>query len=685
MASTPNERSDAAAVDPVLCIVGVGPRGTSVVERLAALATELAPEARWTLHLVDDAPLGAGRIWRTDQVHELCMNTLAGAVTLFTDERSTVRAPRVDGPTLYEWCLLAHESLHPDAVDPAAALVPAAHRAAFGEVALPAALTDHAHLVAELDGIRPESHPSRALYGAYATWCLDRALAALPRTVRVLTHRTRATAVVESGDGRERVLLADDGRIDADAVILSLGWLRSEPPIGDRLRQREAEAAGLTWIRDASPVEQPLDRIPAGATTIVRGLGMGFFDAMALLSSGRGGRFTGSGDALVYLPSGEEPVLHVTSNRGLPFRAKTRYGRLPPRAEQTFFSRFDPSALGRRIDFEIDLLPLIEQDGHAGWYRRRHELHPEAFAAPLEEVIATIADPALRGTDLDAAIAALVPRAEDRFDLGAAADPVPGRFDSPAAYQEAVLAFVRADLHESALGERSALKAALWEMNAARGAVARYLSFDAATAETHASPAYRRFLAFGGMIGSGPPAFRNAQLLALAEAGLVHFLGPAATIAVDGDAFVATSAQVNGSAVRATVLLDAFLAGHDAGSTRDPLLAGLAGRGVLRSHTRVAIDGSRIAGPGIDVDPASGRLRRGDGILNPRIHAIGIPVNDNRGDTIVSPMPRTDAMFLRESDGAACAAFGTLFPRLIPMPAPAPSPVPATELETSRV
>lgn len=680
MPPLPNEPLGAAPADPVLCIVGVGPRGTSVVERLAALAAEHGPEARWTLHLIDDAPLGAGRIWRTDQVHELCMNTLAGAVTLFTDARSTVRAPRVDGPTLYEWCLLAHEALQPDAADPAAARIPAAHRAAFAAVALPAALIAHRHLVAELDGIRPESHPSRALYGAYATWCLDRALAALPRTVRVLTHRSRATAVVDAGDGRERVLLADGGRIDADAVILSPGWLRSEPPTAELIREREAQAAGLLWIRDASPVEQPLQRIPAGASTVVRGLGMGFFDAMALLTSERGGVFEGDGvfeggDELRYRPSGDEPILHVTSNRGLPFRAKTRYGALPPRAEQTFFSRFDPSTLGRRIDFEADLLPLIEQDAHAGWYRRLHELRPDAFAAPLQSVIAVIADPTLRGAELDAALAPLVPRAADRLDLAAVADPVPGHYDSPDAYQEAVLAFVRADLHESSLGERSVLKAALWEINAARGRVGTYLSFDATSAESHGSLAYRRFLAFGGMIGSGPPAFRNAQLIALAEAGLVRFLGPAATIRVEDGAFTARSPRVSGSEVRASVLLDAFLAGHDAGSTRDPLLAGLAERGVLRPHTRATGDGRRVPGPGIDVDPASGRLRRADGTLDPRILAIGIPVNDNRGDTVISPMPRTDATFLRESDGAAVAAFAALFPDLIP----------AVELETARV
>ena len=49
----------------------MGPRGISVVERLAAHLHTLAEIPRLTLHLIDDAQLGAGRIWDTEQTQTL--------------------------------------------------------------------------------------------------------------------------------------------------------------------------------------------------------------------------------------------------------------------------------------------------------------------------------------------------------------------------------------------------------------------------------------------------------------------------------------------------------------------------------------------------------------------------------------------------------------------------------------
>ncbi|MCU1404273.1 MAG: FAD/NAD(P)-binding protein [Glaciihabitans sp.] len=673
---------------PVLCIVGVGPRATSVIERLATLANELGPGTPWELHLVDDAPFGAGRIWRTDQSPELCMNTLAGNVTLFTDERSTVNAAIVVGPTLFEWCLLAREVLEPGSADPAAAAIPGPHRAAFGRVPLPIAFAAHPHLVSELAGIRPESHPSRALFGAYITWCFDRAIALLPAEVLVVRHPTRATAVVAGRavpiDGRnplERVILADGSHIDADSVVLSLGWLANRSSAAERALEASIAGTGLLWVREGSPLEQPLKSIPAGAPTIVRGLGMGFFDAMALLTIGRGGVFEGAGDDLVYRASGAEPVLHVTSHRGLPYRAKSRYGQLPRPAAASHFRAFSPETLNRPVDFEIDLWPLIVQDAHAGWYRRLFELRPSAFTTPttagLAAVLGVIADRAsvLDPATLDSAIAPLVPGVSDRFDFAAATNPVSGDFTSPDDYQRAVLGYVRADLHESALGHNSPLKAALWEINAARRPVSKLLAFDGGSAETHASAAHRRFVSLGGMIGSGPPAFRNAQLLALADAGLVRFIGPAASVTVAKDAeragrdggafFVASSPTVAGSAVRAPALLDAFLSSHDSGVSDDPVIRSLVERRVLRQHSRPTRTGGRGPGPGIDIEPGTSRLIHVDGSVDGRVHLIGIPVSDNRGDTVISPIPGSDATFLRESDGVALASFAALFPHRV--------------------
>ena len=65
---------------PAIAIVGMGPRGISILERLAARMDDSSSPV--TVHLIDEAQHGAGRVWDTAQTKTLCMNTRAGAVTL---------------------------------------------------------------------------------------------------------------------------------------------------------------------------------------------------------------------------------------------------------------------------------------------------------------------------------------------------------------------------------------------------------------------------------------------------------------------------------------------------------------------------------------------------------------------------------------------------------------------------
>lgn len=75
-----------------IAIIGGGPRGISVLERLSAQLATNPGTGPVTVHLIDDTEPGAGRVWRTNQTRTLCMNTLADAVTLFTEPGSTVTA-----------------------------------------------------------------------------------------------------------------------------------------------------------------------------------------------------------------------------------------------------------------------------------------------------------------------------------------------------------------------------------------------------------------------------------------------------------------------------------------------------------------------------------------------------------------------------------------------------------------
>ncbi|CAM5253303.1 hypothetical protein SVIOM74S_02609 [Streptomyces violarus] len=71
---------------PTLVVIGGGPRGTGVIERIAANARELYGDLPLDIHLVDPYPAGSGN-WRPDQSPLLWMNSMAEDVTMFHPDR----------------------------------------------------------------------------------------------------------------------------------------------------------------------------------------------------------------------------------------------------------------------------------------------------------------------------------------------------------------------------------------------------------------------------------------------------------------------------------------------------------------------------------------------------------------------------------------------------------------------
>ena len=705
-----------------IAVIGAGPRGTSLIERIGA---SLPTGASLDLHVIDDAQWGAGRIWRTDQDRELCMNTLADAVTLFTEPGASISGPVREGPTLFEWCMLAFEaagsaaSRAPDADLPnpgSAALVtgpdpdraarlaaiPPTRREAFAAFGARRGLA--ADYAVELAALRPESHPSRALYGEYLVWCFERAVAALPAGARVIRHSSRAVGVERierPGDGpAEAVALSDGSTVRADAVIIASGWMPRATTDAERgIEQHLAAHPGFVWVRPGSPAEQDLHLVPDGARAIVRGLGMGFFDAAALLTIGRGGRFVEDPQALGglrYEASGREPVLHVTSRRGVPFRSKTLYGSLPPRTEQRFLRAVDWSAVPRPIDFDRLIWPRVVADAYTDFVTTLGRVRPEAvdgdvstvlseIARELDEMLGASAETTgapLPPADLDlaparmnAVLSRFVPREADRFDLLAEMHPAHGRFANAAEFDAWVRERVADDLREAELGLDSAVKAGLWSVSTARGAVSRIGSMGGFDAESRGN-GYRAVMAVGGLVGSGPPAFRNRQLLALAEAGIVQFVGPGARLVLDERGFTTMSPAVDGAEVSATVLIDAWMHFHDVSATADPLAASLLAAGRARPFSVRSRDGRDVATSAFDVDAGTGRIVRADGDPDPDVHIAGIPVDDALHDTIISPMPGTDPPMLRETDRVARSAIRTALAAVAPAPAADTTPAP---------
>ena len=646
-----------------IALVGGGPRGVSLLERVvSALAERADPDAtRIDVYLIDDVEVGAGRVWRTDQTRELCMNTLADAVTLFTDESVHMAGTVRPGPTLYEWAILAaHAEAPDDRTAEIVAVIPPPRRAGFAEAPVRAGfVSDYA---GELGALRPESHPSRSLYGEYIAWALARVIRVAPDGVRVHTRTGRVRAIVERG-GRQELQITDaEGgatEITVDAVVLATGWLANLPTAEERQLSASVSARPeLVWVAPGNPVDQDLSRVPAGEDVIIRGLGMGFFDTVTLLTLGRGGRFVmdaGAAGGLRYEASGAEPILWATSPRGVPYRAKTLYGSLPPRAPQRHLRAVLDAGVSRPIDVEGLLWPAIRKDAFEAYYETLHRTRPGALTGSWDQLRAAIAADAGDAESLAVAVAPYVANSSDLFDLSAALDPSRRSFANREEFDTWVAEFLADDLREAERGADSPLKAALWSIGSARQPVSlagAFGGFDAATRRG----AFGRLLSIGGMFGSGPPAFRNRQLLALHTAGIVRFLGPRPALTITDDGFRVTSGQIPDAEITARILIDAWMHMHDAGASADPLVRSLTDAGRLRVFQVAGRDGQLGATGGIDIDPATGLLVRGDGTLDPAVHVAGIPVDEVVHDTIISPMPGTNPTMLRETDRVARSA-----------------------------
>ncbi|MGV8897491.1 MAG: FAD/NAD(P)-binding protein [Rhodoglobus sp.] len=647
-----------------VCIIGAGPRGTSILERLRANAPAWAETTPWDVYVVDEFPFGAGKVWRTEQPRELCMNTFAGAVTNFTDSSVDTVGPISEGPSLFEWCaLLLHEIEPGERTAALVGAIPPAHRYRFHEHPVRKGVS--ASYLEELRELRPESHPSRALYGEYLVWCYERARADLPACAILHEHRARATGIQRLNNGRERIQLSDGVSIDADAVVFAGGWLARSATRADQDLAR-GMTARLTWVRPDSPIEQDLSGVPSSTPVIVRGLGMGFFDTISLLTIGRGGRFEPLDDGtLSYLPSGDEPIVYATSHRGVPFLSKSVYGSLPPRAAHRYLRAVRWGEPGAALDFARDVWPAIVRDAYEEYYRTLARESPEAFVGELDAVLNVIEHSQGSVSELTDAISPFIVSAR-RFDLNRIISPLPGPFASREAFDDWVLSSMADDLTEAEAGVHSPIKSALWSVGAARGEVARRLAFGRLHADSFFT-AYRDFLSLGGMVGSGPPAFRTRQLIALQRAGLVHFIGPAADLTIDDETglFIAASPMVAGSRVLADTLIDAWMHMHDVSASTDGIVTELTTIGRMRSHAIDSLDGTPRRTSSIDIDAESSRIVGADGVLDAAVHVIGIPVDASRGDTIISPMPGANSMMLCETDRVAVSVLEILSAKLL--------------------
>ena len=623
---------------PSVAVVGAGPTAIGLLERLIASAPEMSGSDRLQVHLVDPHPPGGGRVWRAAQPSLLWANSLTADVTVVPDPSVTVEGPVGEGSTLWQWVESVGRAL--PAGDP---------------------IGDEARRLA------PTSFPSRPLVNAYLGWVLAQVVESARPWADVHLHTGTAVDVRVDSDG-VTVVLADGREVAADLAVLAQGHLDAHATDDEAATAARAAAAGATYLPTAYTADLDLSVLAPGEPVLVRGAGLAFTDLMVLLTSGRGGQFTSDGDRLRYLPSGAEPVLHVGSRRGVPYRAKLGYVWPGPPVPLRFFT---PEALDARfgdrpLDLRADLAPVIARE--LGWahYTELFDAHPErtALAWPeFAERYAATEDPVA----VAALVQAAVPDPADHFDLARRDRPLAGaRFADAEALQEAVRDLVHADLARSADPEHSSDAAVFTALLYCHGTIAGLVGAGRLTPRSEAEDVTGWWMNLFSYLASGPPAPRLAELLALSEAGVLRFLGADAQFELDAadGVFRARSASVAGT-VEARAMVEARVPAPSVAATPDRLVTALLTRGVAAEKVLAdptAPGGARSTGR-LHVD-ADQRVVDATGQAQERLFALGFWTSG--AQVAAFARPHTNAPFFRQNDALARRLWRALVPAAVP-------------------
>ncbi|ROR71893.1 FAD/NAD(P)-binding protein [Bogoriella caseilytica] len=610
-------------------VVGGGPRGVSVVERLTARHSGVEAVQ---VAIIDAVEVGAGATWRTDQTPHFLNNTYAAHTTVYPDESTPMSGPVTPGPDLMQW---AEASPRP------------ADRPGWADE--------------EISGLRPWDFPSRRLQGVY----FREQLASIAARGGVEIIPVTGSVCDVTADGEQRIVHFTDGiRLAAPVVILAQGMVQARRDGTTEAFRHAAQEQGLTYIEPGMPSERDWSQLPAGEDVLVAGLGANFFDVVAELTAGRGGRYEAEDSSrpfeLTYRPSGREPRLLVGSRRGLPYRSKSFYGGLPQGYRPMLATRewFDDQAQGRHLDFREHIWPQIARELALAHLETLRAWHPATLTAPLsaEELIDRVR--ATPGGALTALVAELVADPHRRIDLDRLDRPDVVDPDGPAwdAWVQRWQAMELESITTPIQSPRAAVNRAFAVLRTLAGKLARDGALHPRSLQADVQG---WFEALGVALASGPPPHRTAQLLALVRSGHVQLVGEGLAIDVAGGVFTATSA-VRGRVHRARTLAETRMSKGYVDVTNDPLLRALLDSGRARLHTRPNPDGAGVLTRTLDVTPARYTLVNADGIEDERVIAIGIPVNDVQPGSAIGATPGVPSPLIGGADVAAAHALHLL-------------------------
>jgi uncharacterized NAD(P)/FAD-binding protein YdhS len=574
------------AVQPErIAILGIGPRGISVIERISARMHGRKARRPVLIYAIDDVEVGCGKIWRTDQPDWLIMNTRCRNATMFPHQMETESPLHAERPTFMEWWQRVDRNFPGSS------------------------------------GFAP-----RGLYGKYLKYVLDLIELNLPPNVTLKRIRDEVTDVRPQGMGFVLQLASGAASLVADRLVVSTGYARRAGQAGGAAASKGQGTRHISAFDLLDTLHSGFG-LPAdlsGQVVGLKGLGLTFYDVLSEMTIGRGGCYEHDGDGLRYVPSGREPARILAGSRSalpLPVRGRDNrpkgVGYIP-----RLFTRERVAALraGGANCFRTSYLPWLEAEVNLVHLQR-------TLAAPAWTALSeTLDNHSYTAQTILAELAWLAAQygSPGLLRLELLARPFGDRqFASQSEFRQAVMGELTLDIERAERGEfTDPVKAALDVLRFIRPIIRQAVDLGGLNAESHAE-FIRSIGPMIAFLSTGPSPWRARQLEALMKAGLVEILGPSVRFEAEEDSgkLCASSDQVASFRQELDVLIDAFVVSSDMDGDSNPVIRSLTEWGLFRNFMGTG---------GTEVTPKPFHPVSHAGTISERVHVLGIPTESTR-------------------------------------------------------
>ncbi|MFV0558827.1 MAG: FAD/NAD(P)-binding protein [Enterococcus sp.] len=607
-----------------IIIVGAGPRGLHLVERLVHNQNQ-----KLALHLFDPTGIG-GTIWRQDQSDDLLMNSISCQVTLFTDDSLHGSGKIVPGPNLFTWS----QELAP---------------AFFANY--PPKLREKCLQLAQ--NLGPNDCCPRYFYGEYQRWFFTELLKKQSEDLTITYHQTAVSNLRPKNTGWE--VISDQVVIDADCVLLALGHLPLALTTEEQKLAAYANKHHLFYQQPSNPADVSIEQIPPKENVILRGLGLTFFDYIGRLFLERGGRFIETNGQLQYYASGQEVHLIVGSRRGLPYHARGK----------------NEKALGEQVVPHFltseELKSWTAKPGNSQHFLQalRHELEYVYYTKLLAEnhtppeQIQHFQERFLQNPDDPGVLQEFAMTKEEQLNWDQLFYPTVKKDET---YHQFIRHYLQKDIMEASKGTLNGpLVAAFDALKDLRAPVHFIVDHQLLLPEEYLQDFWGNFVKFNGFLSIGPPLIRIRQLLALLEAGFITFIpGPLQTKTVAHHFEVGT--PHNPMTYRADYLIEARIPSNDIRYSQSALIKNLVHQKLIQPY-HLMINGREEHFGAIDIDPNTHLVKVNSQQTHPNLYCYGIPVEGLEFLTAVSSRPGTNPRVISQANQIALHVLAQTTPK----------------------